>query len=378
MSRTPVGGAAASLLGEACGPHSSRPGRRRLCGARDLLTLDPVPTSAAVVPPRPAARRPPRAARGRRCRRADGAVLPLFVFDDRLWGPSGDPRRRFLLDCLADLARADSTARWSSAPATRPPSSRALAAEVGAGSVHVSADAGPYGRRRDAAVERALGDVPLVRTGSPYAVTPGPRDQGATARPFQVFTPFARAWREHGWRAPGARPRDRRRGTAASAPTGSRRAGLRRASCSRRPGRRPRRAAWRAVPRRAAGRLRRGPQPARHRRHQPAVGLPQVRLHPSADAAGRPRRTPSRRGRSAGSPTSWPGGTSTPTSCGTGPETAREYLEPELHGRMGYDTGPDADERFAAWDAGPHRLPDRRRRHAPAARRGAGCTTGCG
>jgi hypothetical protein len=28
---------------------------------------------------------------------------------------------------------------------------------VQAGSVHVSADAGPYGRRRDAAVERALG-----------------------------------------------------------------------------------------------------------------------------------------------------------------------------------------------------------------------------
>jgi deoxyribodipyrimidine photo-lyase len=25
--------------------------------------------------------------------------------------------------------------------------------------------------------------------------------------PFQVFTPFARAWREHGWRAPAARPR---------------------------------------------------------------------------------------------------------------------------------------------------------------------------
>ena len=33
----------------------------------------------------------------------EGAVLPLFVFDPRLWGPSGLPRRRFLLDCLADL-----------------------------------------------------------------------------------------------------------------------------------------------------------------------------------------------------------------------------------------------------------------------------------
>ncbi len=33
----------------------------------------------------------------------------------------------------------------------------------------------------------------------------------------------------------------------------------------------------------------------------------------------------------------------------------------------------DAD--FAAWCAGPHRLPHRRRRHAPAGRRKAGCTT---
>ena len=33
----------------------------------------------------------------------DGDVLPVFVFDERLYGPSGEPRRRFLLDCLAAL-----------------------------------------------------------------------------------------------------------------------------------------------------------------------------------------------------------------------------------------------------------------------------------
>ncbi|MCU1606714.1 MAG: Deoxyribodipyrimidine photo-lyase type, partial [Modestobacter sp.] len=33
----------------------------------------------------------------------DGDVLPVFVFDDRLWGPAGAPRRRFLLDCLTEL-----------------------------------------------------------------------------------------------------------------------------------------------------------------------------------------------------------------------------------------------------------------------------------
>jgi deoxyribodipyrimidine photo-lyase len=134
----------------------------------------------------------------------DGTVLPVFVFDDRLWGPSGEPRRRFLLDCLSALddCMDGALVLRRGNPAEVIPG---LVAETGASSVHISADAGPYGRQRDAAVEQALGDVPLVRTGSPYAVTPGRlTTQGGT--PFQVFTPFARAWREHGWRAPAPRP----------------------------------------------------------------------------------------------------------------------------------------------------------------------------
>jgi deoxyribodipyrimidine photo-lyase len=134
----------------------------------------------------------------------DGTVLPVFVFDDRLWGPSGQPRRRFLLDCLADLREQTGAALVSRSGDPTEVLSR-LVTEVGAGSVHVSADAGPYGRHRDGAVEAALGEVPLVRTGSPYAVTPG-RVTKRDGTPFQVFSPFARAWREHGWRAPAPRP----------------------------------------------------------------------------------------------------------------------------------------------------------------------------
>ncbi|WP_409329085.1 cryptochrome/photolyase family protein [Trujillonella humicola] len=134
----------------------------------------------------------------------DGEVLPLFVVDPRLWEPSGAPRREYLRRCLADLREATDGALVvrSGDPADVVP---ALAREVAAGSVHVSADTGPYGRRRDVAVERALGDVPLTRTGSPYAVGPGlvtKRD----GSPFQVFSPFARAWREHGRPAPAPRP----------------------------------------------------------------------------------------------------------------------------------------------------------------------------
>ena len=135
-----------------------------------------------------------------------GTVLPVFVFDERLWGPSGHPRRRFLLDCLTDLREQTGGALVlrSGDPARVIP---ALVAEVGATSVHVSADGGPYGRRRDDAVERALDDVPLVRTDSPYAVTPG-RVTKSDGTPFKVFSPFARAWRKHGWRAPAVRPDD--------------------------------------------------------------------------------------------------------------------------------------------------------------------------
>jgi deoxyribodipyrimidine photo-lyase len=136
----------------------------------------------------------------------DGAVLPVFVVDPALWRPSGAPRRQFLRDALAAVRESTggNLVVRSGDPADVLP---ALVRETGATSVHVSADAGPYGRRRDAAVERALGTVDLVRTGSPYAVTPG-RVTKADGSPFKVFSPFSRAWRAHGWRAPAPRPAD--------------------------------------------------------------------------------------------------------------------------------------------------------------------------
>jgi deoxyribodipyrimidine photo-lyase len=134
----------------------------------------------------------------------DGEVVGVFVVDPRLWHTAGLPRRRFLLDCLSELRTATGGALVFRAgdPVDVLPQ---LVREMGVASVHVSADAGPYGRRRDAAVERALGAVPLVRTGSPYAVTPG-RVTKADGEPFRVFSPFARAWRAHGWRAPAEPP----------------------------------------------------------------------------------------------------------------------------------------------------------------------------
>ncbi len=136
---------------------------------------------------------------------ADGDVLPLFVLDPALWGPAGPSRRAYLADSLraldASLHRHD--ARLSVVRGD--PVRRVLLAarEVGADRVHLAADHGPYGRARDEHVEQALGEagIELVRTGSAYAVGPG-RVTNGQGEPYKVYTPFSKAWLDHGWRAP--------------------------------------------------------------------------------------------------------------------------------------------------------------------------------
>jgi deoxyribodipyrimidine photo-lyase len=141
---------------------------------------------------------------------ADG-VLPLFVLDPALWGPAGPSRRAYL---AASLRALDTSLREHGSGLSvvrgNPVRQVGLAATaVGASRVHVAADYGPYGHRRDLGVEEALAEhgVELARTGSPYAVAPG-RVTNGSGSPYQVYTPFSRAWAEHGWRAPVDPPKD--------------------------------------------------------------------------------------------------------------------------------------------------------------------------
>ena len=135
----------------------------------------------------------------------DGPVVALFVLDDALLRPSGAPRIAFLYRTLRALDAqlrehgGALTVRRGQPEKVVP----AVARECGATSVHVSGDFAPYGAARDERVAGALGDTPLVRTGSPYAVAPGRVTKG-DGTPFRVYTAFYRAWAEHGWRAPAA------------------------------------------------------------------------------------------------------------------------------------------------------------------------------
>lgn len=136
---------------------------------------------------------------------ASGEVLPLFVLDPALWGPAGPSRRAYLSASLRSLD-ASLRRRQAGLSVVRgdPVRRVALAAKaVGADKVHVAADYGPYGSARDERVEEALGEagIELVRTGSPYAVAPG-RVVNGSGEGYQVFTPFSRAWKDHGWRDP--------------------------------------------------------------------------------------------------------------------------------------------------------------------------------
>ena len=136
----------------------------------------------------------------------DADVVPLFVVDPRLWEPAGAPRLAWLLRSLRALD-GDLDGRLvirSGDPRDVVP---ALAAGVGAARVHATADAGPYGRERDADVAAALerDSRALVRAGTPYAVGPGTIRSGS-GTPYQVFTPFFKAWTAHGWPAPAPRP----------------------------------------------------------------------------------------------------------------------------------------------------------------------------
>jgi deoxyribodipyrimidine photo-lyase len=135
-----------------------------------------------------------------------GPVLPLFIDDAALREPSGANRLHFLAASLRSLDRSMG-GRLVVRSGDPVRVLKELAGEIEAASVVATADFGPYGRRRDERVERELDSdhFSVSFLDSPYAVPPGTITTKADT-PYKVFTPFFRAWTEHGRPQPSPTP----------------------------------------------------------------------------------------------------------------------------------------------------------------------------
>jgi len=127
----------------------------------------------------------------------NGPVVPLFVIDPAVWDSCGPVRRGWLAASVR--ATQESYDDRLCVRIGRPTQVVLdVAREVNAAEVHVTAETTPFGQRRDRRVRTALADhqVHWVESGTPYAVAPG-TVHNRSGDPYKVFTPFARAWREH-------------------------------------------------------------------------------------------------------------------------------------------------------------------------------------
>src|SRR6188472_4270340 len=126
---------------------------------------------------------------------AHDEVVPVFCFDDRLLNGrhASAPRTRFMLECLAELDERLGGIAFRDGPPER--ALPDLARELGARAVHATEDVGPFARRRADAVRRALPCPLLLHPG--VAVVDDLQSIATQAgRPYTVFSPFERRWRE--------------------------------------------------------------------------------------------------------------------------------------------------------------------------------------
>ncbi len=130
-------------------------------------------------------------------------IVPVFILDKKLIDIAGSKRLAYLGQSLRSLDESLNNSLHVMI-GDHIEVLRELMARYNATSVHVSTEFEPYGAARDAKVEAA--GIPLIRTGSPYAVAPGRVLKPSDSTPYKVYTPYYRAWCLHGWRKPALKP----------------------------------------------------------------------------------------------------------------------------------------------------------------------------
>jgi deoxyribodipyrimidine photo-lyase len=131
-------------------------------------------------------------------------IIPVFILDPTLIGTSGSKRLAYLGQSLRALDESLHNSLHVMV-GNQVDVLKELMARYGATSVHISAEFEPYGAAQDLRVEDA--GIPLIRTGSPYAVAPGRVVKPSDGTPYKVYTPFYRAWCLHGWRKSAPSPK---------------------------------------------------------------------------------------------------------------------------------------------------------------------------
>ncbi len=132
-------------------------------------------------------------------------VIPLFILDKQQISEAGEKLLAYMSNSLRALDESLGN-RLHIIEGEQVKVIKELMDLYGATEVHISAEVERYGAQRDQRVEAA--GIPLIRTGSPYAVAPGRVVKPSDGTPYKVYTPFYKNWCIHGWRAPAKAPKE--------------------------------------------------------------------------------------------------------------------------------------------------------------------------
>lgn len=134
---------------------------------------------------------------------AGDEIVPVFILDRNLNKASGEKRLAYMVQSL-HLLDASLGNSLHVLVGDQVEVLTELMTRYNATNVHISEEFEPYGLARDRRVEAS--GIPLIRTGSPYAVAPGRVRKPSDGTPYKVYTPFYKAWLAHGWRDPAPTP----------------------------------------------------------------------------------------------------------------------------------------------------------------------------